>query len=74
MKRFWGKKYVQEYSEKERFIRSQAESQYDEGYLEGNKEKQLDIAMNMLKSNFDNETISKITNLSIEEINQLKKD
>ena len=40
---------------------------------EGIKEKEISVIKNMLENNFDYDTISKITNLSIEEIIKIKK-
>ncbi|MBO5476679.1 MAG: Rpn family recombination-promoting nuclease/putative transposase [Clostridia bacterium] len=45
---------------------------YNKGRKEGEKAKQLEIAKNMLNENFNIEQISKITGLSVEEIQKLK--
>ncbi len=43
-----------------------------DGYLEGKLEGKLEIAKNLLSENIDISVISKLTGLSIEEINNLK--
>lgn len=43
----------------------------EEGKIEGEKNKQIEIAKNMIKENMDIDLISKITGLTIEEINKL---
>ena len=43
-----------------------------QGIEEGEKNKQIEIAKNMLLKGIDLNTISEVTNLSIEEINNLK--
>ena len=43
-----------------------------EGHLEGGLEEKQTIVKNSLKNNLDIETIAKITNLSIEEIQKIK--
>ena len=43
-----------------------------EGHLEGRLEEKQTIVKNSLKNNLDIETIAKITNLSIEEIQKIK--
>ena len=45
------------------------ETGYDEGIVEGEKKKQLEIAKSMLQENISKEVISKCTGLTIEEIN-----
>ena len=44
---------------------------HETGYMEGEKNKQIEIAKSMLKDNVVIETISKYTRLSIEEIEKL---
>ena len=44
---------------------------HETGYMEGEKNKQIEIAKSMLKEKLDIQTISKCTGLSIEEINKL---
>ncbi len=59
-----------------RFIRIQnTEKSYarEEGKEEGRKEEKIEIAKKLLLENIDIEKISKITELSIEEIEKLKK-
>ena len=42
-------------------------------YKDGEKEKQIEIAKKMIESGINDETIVKLTDLSIEEISKLKK-
>ena len=48
------------------------ESEKEEFYEDGKEEATITIAKNMLADNIDVETISKYTNLSIDEINRIK--
>ena len=43
----------------------------EQGYENGSQNKTIEIARNMLKENISSDVISKVTNLSIEEINKL---
>ena len=45
-----------------------------EGKLEGSEEKALEIAKKCLEKNMDINTIAELTDLSIEEINKLRKE
>ena len=45
-----------------------------EGRLEGSEEKALEIAKKCLEKNMDINTIAELTDLSIEEINKLRKE
>lgn len=47
-------------------------SRYEEGIEDGENKKQIEIAKSMLKDNVPIESISKYTNLSVEDINNLK--
>ena len=70
-------KFIDEY-DTELVNRTMMESLKDEGYNEGVMAGRLsgitEIAKNMLKKNSDIDFISECTGLSIEEINDLKKD
>ena len=60
---------------KEKYIRDeQASIEYaqNEGYRQGEAERNIEIAKNMLKENINIELISKVTGLSLEEIENLK--
>ena len=46
----------------------------DEGKTEGKREEKIEIAKNLLKENFEISMISKITNLTEEEITALKEE
>lgn len=48
------------------------EEGHAEGHVEGHNDATVEIARNMLKENIDINIISKVTNLSIEEITNLK--
>ena len=58
----------------ERGMQKGNEQGLEQGLEQGQLLKQQEIARNMLKDNVDIETIAKYTNLTIEEINSLKKD
>ena len=52
-------------------IRDEMNIRYS-GYIDGMAEKSIEIAKNMLKENVNLELISKVTGLSLEEIENLK--
>ncbi|SFF65502.1 conserved hypothetical protein (putative transposase or invertase), partial [Thermoflexibacter ruber] len=45
-----------------------------EGKIEGKVEEKIEIAKNMISEGFDNKTITRITGLSIEQIEALRKE
>ena len=47
---------------------------YDKGIEQGGKDKSIAIAKKMLEEDFDVKIISRITELSIEEIEEIRKD
>ena len=69
MKLFSKKKYVQDYTAKDRLIRSQINSAREEGQQENS----LEVAKKMLLETDDLDFISRVTNLSLEKIIKLQK-
>lgn len=79
MVRFNNEDYVQDYSRQQALIDSVKETAVEEaeqrGREEGGKQKQLEIAVNLIKNTtMTLEEISNCTNLSIEELEKLKED
>ncbi len=74
----WVNKYVNDDETKELLAKWSdyiAENKgYEEGKAEGRKDEKIEIAKSMLEDNIPIETIAKFTKLSIEEIEQLKKE
>jgi len=66
--------YVQNYNAKEKLIRSNLHDAKESGLAEGEKNKQLEIAVNFLKSNVSLETIASCTGLSLEELKKLQEE
>ena len=70
------KRFISYEQDKEFIKNSELSEAKDEGIKEGIKEgsydKQIEIAKNLLNENMDIKTISKVTGLSIENINKLK--
>lgn len=56
-----------------RDIHAVVETAFDEGKIEGERSKALEVAKNAILQGLENEIIAKLTNLSIEEIDELKK-
>ena len=72
MKRFSEEKWVASgLFPRERLIRSQAKTQ---GKQEGANNRNIEIAKNMLKKNYDIKSISEITNLTLEQIKKYKEE
>jgi predicted transposase/invertase (TIGR01784 family) len=46
----------------------------EKGKVEGKQERSIEVAKNAIKKGFDNETIAELTNLSIQEIEKLRKE
>ena len=59
--------------EDELLLKASLKEEYDEGKKHGIEEGILNVAKKMLESGLDLETISKVTALSIKEIEKLKK-
>jgi len=66
-------KMKEEYSEVE-YVKDIKAKGKEEGIKEGAKQKQIEIAKNLLKANIDIDTIALSTGLSIQEIENLKKE
>ena len=58
----------------ERGMQKGTEQGLEQGLEQGQLLKQQEIARNMINKNYDVNTISEITNLSIDEINSLKEN
>ncbi len=67
----WHKETFDAYIENKKMTRAKKEG-IEQGIKQGAKEKQLEIAKNMLNKNIDINTISEITSLTKEEIESLK--
>jgi len=65
-------KYMPDDVEERLFMNSYIQKGYDQGIEQGIKQKNIEITKKMLQENTDINFISKITGLSIEEINNLK--
>jgi len=65
------KKEYKKYLENLSYQESMVDSSYNDGRIEGEKTKTIEIAKNMKKLGMDNETIQQATGMSIEEINKL---
>lgn len=72
MTEFSSNDYVQDYTGKDRLIKSQIDSAKKEGIEEGIEQGKIEIARNMLKETDDLNFISSVTALSIDTINSLK--
>ena len=68
------RKAYEKYQDNLHYQASMVDSSYGEGKYEGKKERELEIANNMLKDNVPIESISKFTGLSIEVIAKLAKN
>ena len=68
----WEKEKMDKYVELTKLSNAREEGKAD-GKNDGIKETEVKYIKNMIKNNFNNETISKITNLSVEEIIEIKK-
>ena len=66
------KRFISYEQDKEFIKNSELSEAKDEGIKEGSYDKQIEIAKNLLNENMDIKTISKVTGLSIENINKLK--
>ena len=67
----WEKEKLDALVEYEKISNAQEEGKI-EGKIEGKKEEKIEIAKNMLAENIDIETITKVTGLTKEEIEELK--
>ena len=65
------KKEYKKYLENLSYQESMVDSSYNDGRIEGEKTKTIEIAKNMKKLGMDNETIQQATGMSVEEINKL---
>ena len=61
-------------TEKEEGRREGLQQGIQQGIQQGMQDERTKIALNLLKENIDINVISKVTNLTIEEINKLKKE
>ena len=61
-------------TKKQQFIKEAKEEGIKEGIKEGVLEKEKEVVINMYKENFSNEVISKVTKLSLEEIDKIIND
>ena len=72
--RFMEQDYVQDFSREELLQESRLETAMEKGKLEGEKQKQLEIAKELLKTALSLEEISRCTGLSIEKLNEIEKE
>ena len=68
----WIKKYVADDETQEELNKWDIEIATNKGIEQGKKEEKMEIAKNLLNTNLSDEDIAKATDLSIEEIMQLK--
>ncbi|MBQ9220719.1 hypothetical protein [Succinivibrio sp.] len=54
--------------------KSDTEGYYMDGFAEGKADERYNIIMNMIENGIDDETINKLTKISVEEIKEIRKN